>query len=186
MSDIFTHAPHGQIKLFHPLPEQFPIWFIAKSLSRLARWTGYTDAPYSIAQHSILVARNVSKEAKPYALLHDAHEAVIGDITTPVKRALKELNGYDSVKELTGIIDEAIYERYDLDWPVPKHIKQEVHEADLAAAATEYRDLLSHHDDNTPTWVEEFPKPFAEQIIPVPWWEAELWFMEEAKILGLR
>lgn len=74
---------------------------IAQPLARLARWTGHTiDADqkltgYSVAQHCVVGADALAAETgcTTHALLfllHDAHEALIGDIPPPVVAALDE------------------------------------------------------------------------------------------------
>lgn len=67
---------------------------IAEALARLARFNGHVrSGPYSVAQHCVLGADAVfrdtgEREAAAAFLLHDAHEAYLGDIPTPVARAL--------------------------------------------------------------------------------------------------
>ncbi len=71
---------------------------IAHHLSRIARFNGATrnpGFPYSVAQHSMLVEALMpvtsSVPARLFALLHDAHEAYLGDLTSPVQRTIKYL-----------------------------------------------------------------------------------------------
>lgn len=74
---------------------------IAGPLSRLARFGGHRvevpgealPHPYTVAQHCVVGADALLEETGDVVaalafLLHDAHEALIGDITTPVKDAL--------------------------------------------------------------------------------------------------
>jgi hypothetical protein len=71
---------------------------IAFTLARICRFGGHLpeDGPialYSVADHSVLVSRllgqwGFDRETQMLGLLHDAHEALIGDITTPVKHWL--------------------------------------------------------------------------------------------------
>ena len=56
---------------------------IARHLSRINRYTGAVD--YSVAQHSVLLYEMLGTRE---ALLHDAHEAYIGDVSTPLKTLL--------------------------------------------------------------------------------------------------
>jgi hypothetical protein len=70
---------------------------IAVVLARTARFNGHTLRFYSIAEHSIVVARSlVHAKARPavvaWGLLHDAHEWLIGDIARPVTQALEVLH----------------------------------------------------------------------------------------------
>lgn len=67
---------------------------IPEALARLARYTGHVRAgAYSVAQHCVIGADIVfrdtcDREAAAAFLLHDAHEAYLGDIATPVAAAL--------------------------------------------------------------------------------------------------
>lgn len=71
-----------------PDHEQIDIKDIARALSYQCRFTGQTRRFYSVAEHSLWVARLVPQPLRLAALLHDAHEAYIGDINTPLKRAI--------------------------------------------------------------------------------------------------
>lgn len=63
---------------------------IAHHLSLLCRFGGATFRHYSVAEHSLLVAtilrlRGESPAVQLAGLLHDAHEAYMGDLATPIK-----------------------------------------------------------------------------------------------------
>jgi len=59
---------------------------IGHALSQIARWSGHTSHPWSVAQHSIVVASIVEPEHTLWALLHDASEAYLTDLPRPLKR----------------------------------------------------------------------------------------------------
>lgn len=66
---------------------------IAHALAMTNRYNGHTLFPYSVAQHSVLIAEWVfAKTSDPWAaldaLLHDATEAYLGDITRPLKQVM--------------------------------------------------------------------------------------------------
>ena len=65
------------------------IYSIAYSLSFINRFTGHAGA-YSVAQHSILVAQHLPEEFKLSGLLHDATEAYLSDVSSPLKRLMPE------------------------------------------------------------------------------------------------
>lgn len=65
---------------------------IAHSLALTNRFNGHTVRPLSVAEHSLLVVEIAERElglrepgALLAALLHDAHEAITGDLITPAK-----------------------------------------------------------------------------------------------------
>jgi hypothetical protein len=68
---------------------------IPEALARLARFTGHVrSGPYSVAQHCVVGADAIFREyrdrdAAAAFLLHDAHEAYVGDIATPIVWALR-------------------------------------------------------------------------------------------------
>lgn len=77
-----------QIDLNNPLPSQVSLDDIACALSKLCRFNGQLHTFYSVAEHCLNVAALVPEKYKLQALLHDASEAYICDIPTPLKREL--------------------------------------------------------------------------------------------------
>lgn len=129
-----------------PKAELIRVEDIAHALSRLSRFNGHTLrwTPLTVAQHSVLVAELTSQitndnQEQLYALLHDAHEAYIGDITYPVKRALLALmSDYgDPIAKLKDNVQGAIHAKMGLPWPVPEEWARRVKLADSAALVLE-------------------------------------------------
>ncbi len=141
----------------NPDPEQIDIRDIAHALSLVNRFGGHTEYAYSVAQHSVIVARNVPRPDALWGLLHDASEAYLADICRPVKPFIQ---GY---KEAEEKLMRAIAERFDLPWPCP----ESVHVADRNALQTEMRDLMSPLAEGWPV----YGTPFPERIEP---WSADL------------
>ena len=124
-------------------PETYPydLHEIAHALAHLCRFVGHTQGPYSVLQHSVLVAEEVHElegndELTRWALLHDAGEHLLGDMPAPIKR-MPELAGYRALYRRT---EAAIAAHFGLagcvDHPTIRH-------ADLVLLATERRDVLS-------------------------------------------
>jgi hypothetical protein len=64
---------------------------IAHALSHSCRYNGHTSEFYSIAQHSCLIADLAEVNDKQWALLHDGAEAYMGDLVSPLKRAIADV-----------------------------------------------------------------------------------------------
>jgi uncharacterized protein len=75
---------------------------IATALSRIPRFAGHTKHFYSVAQHSCMVAQRLRPELKLSGLLHDASEAYLLDIPTPIKQHLPIY--YTAEKRIMNII----------------------------------------------------------------------------------
>lgn len=124
----------------NPRPEEIHIEDIAHALSQINRYTGHTVRPISVAQHSVLCARHASPEVALEALLHDAAEAYLGDLSRPVKQYLvmmAERNDDISFATLEDLNAQAISVRFGLTYPWP----EEITVLDNRALATEVRDL---------------------------------------------
>lgn len=123
------------IDLLAPKPDDI-IWeALATTLSRIARFNGRTggECAYSVAQHSVLDAdtlmiENQDKALAGYFLLHDAHEAFIGDITQPIANYMKRhsLNGtrcIDAIADLKLKWDVEIHKKAGLAFPHEKYVQ---------------------------------------------------------------
>jgi 5'-deoxynucleotidase YfbR-like HD superfamily hydrolase len=79
------------IDVFNMNIEDIDILDIAHSLALTTRWNGHSKEPYSIAEHCVWMAeRATTIETKMEALLHDASEAYIVDVPTPIKKRMPE------------------------------------------------------------------------------------------------
>lgn len=120
--------------LLDPLVEQVDAFDIAHALSRICRFTGHTGEHYSVAQHCVHVAEHVPPHAKLQALLHDAHEAYVGDVSSPLKVALRHIGGKPGAFDLLeAAIQRCVFAAFD----VPEDLVPEVKEADLRMLMTE-------------------------------------------------
>jgi hypothetical protein len=172
--------------LLDPKPETVCIEDIAHHLALINRFTGATREPYSVAQHSVLCSWIVPPELALTALLHDAAEAYVADVSRPLKEAMRqaadrrtdsEWTPYDYISER---IECAVGQRFgvelvDLD-PRVKH-------ADLVMLATE---RVHFHGSAPRDWdlgVEAYDFP-EETIAPWSWRSAEDHFLGVFRLRG--
>lgn len=99
---------------FDPKPEDVDLRDIAHHLAMICRYGGASKFHYSVAQHSVLVAQNVSRKNKLRALLHDAPEYITGDMIRPIKKS-GLLQGFHGLE--LGI-EFAICNRFCLPHPI--------------------------------------------------------------------
>jgi 5'-deoxynucleotidase YfbR-like HD superfamily hydrolase len=124
---------------------------IAHALSNLCRFAGHTKQFYSVAQHSVLVARIVAANAAvnaefteadynmltAVALFHDASESVLADLPAPVKVLVPEY------KRLEKNVQAWIMRTMGLSEEEPDLVKT----ADKVAVATESYYLLGENTE---------------------------------------
>lgn len=165
---ILTEAGR-EFDFLHPQFYAYDIDEIAHALSNLCRFTGHTREFYSVAQHSVLVANQFSPDDPDgvfAGLMHDAAEAFVGDVSTPLKVRLKDY----------GIIEAVVQGAINTHFLVANGYHNEIKEYDLRALATEKRDLMPHTDT---VWdVLKGVVPLDERIIPLPPREAKRLFLD--------
>lgn len=123
-------------KRFYPLDpivSDIDINDIAHALSNQARFAGHSTQFYSVAQHSVLVSVVCPEEYALWGLLHDATEAYLVDVPSPLKKC-KEFSFYREVeKKLMNVICDS----FNLPHDEPPSVK----DVDKRMLATEARDL---------------------------------------------
>lgn len=118
--------------LANPNPAEIHLSDIARGLSRECRFAGQVREFYSVAEHSVNCVRLFQKHAAgcifsdPWLrdiardiLMHDAHEAYLKDIPTPLKRLISEC--YNPIAER---MQGAISVRFDLAEAAPEWVKR--------------------------------------------------------------
>ena len=119
----------------HPDPATISRMDIAHALSMQCRFNGHVRNFYSVAEHCVRVADHLPDSLRIHGLLHDAAEAYVGDVVTPVKRRLYGFAGMEDR------VLRAIYAH--LQVPCPGETERGlVHQADLLALREEAWALL--------------------------------------------
>lgn len=87
-------------------PEDISVLDIAHSLSNLCRYNGHTERFYSVAEHSVRLARyainnyteenNYSLRLARALLLHDGTEGYVGDVIYHLKRELPQFSDFEN------------------------------------------------------------------------------------------
>lgn len=103
-----------------PRPALIQLTDVAQGLSNVCRFSGQCSPFYSVAQHSLLVCAllaNVdsrlfqTRVGQLVALFHDAAEAYLGDVPTPLKRH----PAWAAYREYENQMLEVIEQKYILD-----------------------------------------------------------------------
>ncbi len=142
----FRTASGLQVDLERFGPSDVSIVDIACALSRVCRFAGHIHQFFSVAEHSLLVARLVDPPYQLPALLHDASEAYLGDVSRNLKHS-SYMQGY---RVIEARVQQAIEQCFGLviTPAAARHIKL----ADDAAAVIENtvlregKDILTHTD----------------------------------------
>jgi hypothetical protein len=147
-------ASGAKLYFLEPTTHAVNLADICHHLGQICRFTGATNQFYSVAQHSAMVGvivqkflddENVDRESVEYwdqilaALLHDAAEAYVNDLSSPLKSAIRGKYGW-----VESAIARKIFERYDIDWA---YMNKTVKDADNQAILIERKYLMPHHID---------------------------------------
>ena len=106
------------VSLDEPLAVSISIDDIASHLSKICRYNGATNCFYSVAEHSVRAASLAAifgRQAQFAVLMHDAHEAYVGDIVRPLFKAFPpQAQAY--ITEMKDRLDDAISEAFAFDF----------------------------------------------------------------------
>lgn len=136
---ILDHTYSGKIyKLLHPQVDDIDIRDIAHHLARQCRFGGRTGPFYSVAEHCIMVSKIVNSMWAREGLLHDAAEAYLLDIPSPLK-----LFWGTPYKKLENKYMRVISEKFGLAWPMVDVVYDHVKRADFLALITERENFIT-------------------------------------------
>ena len=149
----------------NPEPDMIHIEDIAHALANQCRFTGHSSRFYSVAEHSIYVSNQCKNRMA--GLLHDASEAYLTDVASPVK---PHLHNY---KTLEDNLMKAIATRFNFKYP----FEEEVHIADKTQLLIEAKYLIRSKGKD---WINYDPELVSKGIKPACWVPqlAEGYFLE--------
>lgn len=167
-----------EFDVLHPDPSLICLEDIAHALSQTCRFTGHTSKFYSVAEHSVLCSKQPDTIIYQQALLlHDAAEAYLNDIASPIKQYLPDYNDLEEVIILT------IFNKYGLNLIPPWH--DAIKSVDRRLLRAEIFGLMSMNS----AFEHVFPESSrGEPEIPVACWHPEYakkMFLRRAVELGL-
>lgn len=154
----------GKIRMFsgiyvNPLdlrPEDICIEDIAHHLSLICRYTGACPFHFSVAQHSLMVSALMgahglfNREAGLAGLLHDASEAYLNDIASPVKHDPRMA----FYREAEDRAERIIFAKFGLDHRWLALTKVEDDKAFFAEVNSWWGDNVGSIPERSPRYVE--------------------------------
>jgi hypothetical protein len=125
---------YNPTKNYEPGESEVVIEDIAHALSNKCRFSGHSLRYFSVAEHSVIVSLLCPQDIALWGLLHDASEAYLIDLPTPLKY-LPEFAWYRKLEEK---VTNVIMNRFSLPQKEPKLVKT----ADKTCLVTEKRDNM--------------------------------------------
>jgi len=110
---------------------------VAHGLSQVCRFAGQTPEFYSVAQHCVHCSEIVPFQHAYAALMHDASEAFLGDVTRPLKALLPDY------RALEARVEASLMRRFNVPYPFAPEVK----EADLAMLGAEQNQVMGNADN---------------------------------------
>jgi hypothetical protein len=175
VSDVQLFTSERAYSLRSPDLSDLTLEELAFSLSRIYRWRG--SSPISVAQHSVAMTRQAStRRGARFCLLHDAAEALIGDLPSP----LKQMASFERFSTAEDRILAAVHARFGLAGPAAREVRR----LDLQALRKEAELYVPHA---VPV-LDPTIKPLAGSDLDEAWSSARARreFLLEAERLGLR
>lgn len=185
---ILTCANGQGVDLLDPKPSDFSnLEWAAEHLAKENRFNGATPGiVYSVAQHQVEGATEAfeatsDKTLAAYVSLHDVHESLFKDDTTPKKRAFAALaeqrfgvlasEVMATFDELTDRCDAAVHAAAGLAWPPSPEMAAAIKHYDRVMLVTEWRDLMGGFDLPAAEAYADVT-PLRRRIVPLNKWQS--------------
>ena len=152
-----------RIDPFNMTPDDMCIEDIAHHLSQVNRYNGATEYPYSVGQHSLLVADllmvgGASPRVELAGALHDGSEAYINDVTTPVK--------YNAMSEEYRALEWRLQRLVEAVFDLPYGLTEAdiVKWADKKATEREWQWFIEHSERRCPPGLAKMDPRHVEDL----------------------
>jgi len=106
------------VNVLNPTADVICIEDIAHALSLTCRFGGHSLKFYSVAQHSVMCCNMMKEQYQLQALMHDASEAYLCDIPTPLKQHLSDY------KKLEDRFMMVIANKFGFAYPLDEAVRQ--------------------------------------------------------------
>ena len=153
------------MNVFEPKASMVNINDIAHALSFMPRFGGHLNRFYSVAQHSLLcVNLATTLEEKKTMLMHDASEAYLLDMPSPIKAKMEEYKQHEDK------LMAKIFEVFGLEFPLNHAVKK----VDREMLELEWDNLVVQDNPHFKCWspnkakrefLKTFNKLFVERIV---------------------
>lgn len=149
MKDCIRTYSGIYIDVMDPKVDMILLDDIAHGLSHVCRYAGQIGNFYSVAQHSVYVSSLISdKQLQLDALLHDATEAYLQDIPSPIKANLPDY------RKMETRLMSVIAKKFGVQYPFLYRVKW----ADRALLEFEWNSMIVNK-----TWKEYWSPETAKQ-----------------------
>lgn len=172
---IQTNPKCGRFPFLTATPDDVDVQATAFHLAGIYRYTG--GSRITVAQHSVVGAFMAKRHYQDHPLLpakmlvHDSAEAVMGDMSSPLKQLCPDY------KRLYSQIEPLFEERFELFWSQDPLVK----EVDLRMMLTEREWCFDNPDPWLDTWNAPHLKSFEASL-----YEMQPWAPDEAEALWLQ
>lgn len=134
MNEPWIETANGiKFHFLNPKADEIDIKDIAYALANQCRFNGHVPF-FSVAEHSVAVAARLPVRLQLAGLLHDAAEAYLSDIPSPIKQWLPEYQAMENK------VQTVIYDKFKVS--LSEQDVKEIKAADKDATATEAWYLL--------------------------------------------
>lgn len=170
-------------------PQPIDLREIAWCLAHKPRYGAHTRPVISVAEHSIRVGRRVAEWTSDLntvrcALMHDAPEAYIGDVSRPMKSLFRHY-GITLFDELEAKVEQLVADKYGLHWTDEIHAL--VKAADNEACAWEKKYVMGPGPREAAwwSWLPKIEPSESMRVWGQPPEQAFEAFLEECVTLGV-